>query len=59
MMVSAVYEAMVMSSGSDQWVAEFENYVEPPNEIDPDTGMPLWYGSDEEAWGTFLVALNG
>lgn len=49
----AAYTHMVYASGNKEMIAQFEMLVEPPNEINPETGVPDWYGSDEEAWDQF------
>jgi hypothetical protein len=30
--------------------------LEPPNRINPVTGAPAWYESDEDAWADFQAA---
>jgi len=58
MVAQAAYRRMVYQTGNQQTIAQFEEFVAPDNEINPETGVPDWYGSDEEAWSDFLKALN-
>lgn len=53
LVAAKAYENMIRSTGDEQLIASFEDAIEPPNVINEDTGMPDWYGSDEEAWGEF------
>ena len=38
---------------NEETLDRIEAALAPPNRIDPDTGTPMWYGSDEDAWAEF------
>lgn len=39
----------------DEW-EQVQAALEPPNVIDPVSGVPHWYGSDDDAWAAFEAA---
>jgi hypothetical protein len=58
MVAQAAYRRMIYEIGDEQVKAQFEDFTSPDNVVNPATGVPDWYGSDEEAWSDFLKALN-
>lgn len=48
---------MIAASGNKELQGRYESAVEPPNVINPDTGVPDWYGSDDEAWSEFQAQM--
>lgn len=55
---ASAFDYMIRESGDAEMISMYEALTEPPNEINEETGVPDWYGSDDEAWAAFQDVLR-